>query len=307
MPTQLSNDSGSDRQTSDWQTSDGQTSDAPTFDVPGGIAEIVRLALSEDIGTGDITAQLISAEARVTARILCKEPAVLCGMPWVDATFRMVDPGLQLQWHKAEGSDVAADDLVMSIQGSARSILTAERTALNFLQTLSGTATVSRHLAQLVAHTKVKLLDTRKTLPGLRTAQKYAVRVGGCSNHRLGLFDGFLIKENHIAACGSIAGAICSARSLNLQKQVEVEVQDLAQLEQALAAGADIVMLDNFAPGDIAEAVALNGGRLRLEASGGIDESTLVMVAECGVDYISIGSLTKHCKAIDYTLLVIED
>lgn len=283
------------------EASDTQTSG---IDVPRDIAEIVRLSLSEDIGAGDITAQLISAEARVTARILSKESAVLCGIPWVNATFRMVDPETQLQWHKEEGSEVHAGDLILSMTGSARSILTAERTALNFLQTLSGTATTSRHFAQLVAHTPVKLLDTRKTLPGLRTAQKYAVRVGGCSNHRLGLFDGFLIKENHIAACGSIAEAISRARSLNLQKQVEVEVQDLAQLQQAITGGADIVLLDNFSLRDIVAAVALNNGRLRLEASGGIDESTLVKVAESGVDYISIGSLTKHCKAIDYTLLV---
>ncbi len=268
------------------------------------VADIVRLALAEDLGTGDITARLINAGSEVRAQILCKEAAVLCGKPWVDATFNMVDPELQLRWLKAEGASIAIGDSILEISGAARSILTGERTALNFLQTLSGTATVSRHYANLVKHTRVTLLDTRKTLPGLRMAQKYAVRLGGCSNHRLGLFDAFLIKENHIAAAGGIVAAIARARSLGLNKPVEIEVQDLEQLEQAIAGGADSVLLDNFSLDDITAAVALNQSRLRLEASGGINEDTLVKVAETGVDYISIGSLTKHCHAIDFTLLI---
>ena len=268
------------------------------------VADIVRLALAEDLGAGDITARLINAGSEVHAQILCKEAAVLCGKPWVDATFNMVDPELQLRWLKAEGASIAIGDSILEISGAARSILTGERTALNFLQTLSGTATVSRHYANLVKHTRVTLLDTRKTLPGLRMAQKYAVRLGGCSNHRLGLFDAFLIKENHIAAAGGIVAAIARARSLGLNKPVEIEVQDLEQLEQAIAGGADSVLLDNFSLDDITAAVALNQSRLRLEASGGINEDTLVKVAETGVDYISIGSLTKHCHAIDFTLLI---
>lgn len=268
------------------------------------IATIVRIALEEDIGSGDITANLIHANTQATAKILCKETAVLCGLPWVAETFRLVDPTLSLVCHKAEGNEIQPGDLIASLAGNARSILTAERTALNFLQTLSGTATTSRHFARLVRHTRVRLLDTRKTLPGLRTAQKYAVRIGGCQNHRMGLFDAFLVKENHIAACGGIAEAIENARAINSEKLVEVEVQNLQQLQTAIAADADVVMLDNFSLADIGAAVSLNRGRLRLEASGGIDAGTLVKVAESGVDYISIGSLTKHCKAIDFTLLI---
>lgn len=272
--------------------------------LPSDIATIVRIALQEDIGSGDITANLIHANTQATARILCKEAAILCGQPWVSETFRMVDPLLRLEWHKAEGSEIQPGDLIASLAGKARAILTAERTALNFLQTLSGTATTSRHFASLVKHTRVHLLDTRKTLPGLRTAQKYAVRIGGCHNHRMGLFDAFLVKENHIAACGGIAEAITRARAINSEKTVEVEVQNLQQLRLAIAAEADVAMLDNFSLADIVAAVALNRGRLRLEASGGIDAGTLVKVAESGVDYISIGSMTKHCKAIDFTLLI---
>ncbi len=272
--------------------------------LPSDIVTIVRIALDEDIGSGDITANLIHPNTQATARILCKEAAVLCGLPWVAETFRLVDPTLSLLLHKAEGSEIQLGDLIASLAGNARSILTAERTALNFLQTLSGTATTSRHFADLVRHTGVRLLDTRKTLPGLRTAQKYAVRIGGCQNHRMGLFDAFLVKENHIAACGGIAEAITSARAINSEKLVEVEVQNLQQLQIAIAAEADVAMLDNFSLADIRAAVNLNRGRLRLEASGGIDAGTLVKIAESGVDYISIGSLTKHCKSIDFTLLI---
>lgn len=278
----------------------------PHLDLPADIDDHVQAALTEDIGTGDITARLIPAHTLVTAHIVCKESAMLCGKPWVDAVFHQVDANLQLQWHCAEGSRLGTGHRVVSITGNARAILTAERTALNFLQTLSGTATISAYYAKLVAHTNTRLLDTRKTLPGLRTAQKYAVRIGGCYNHRMGLYDAFLIKENHIAACGSIKNAVSTARAHEPGKAVEIEVKNLAELQEAIDVSADIVMLDNFSLDDISKAVTLTAGRLKLEASGGIDEDTLVKVAKTGVDYISIGALTKHCKAIDFSLLVDE-
>jgi len=281
------------------------TNSSPTL--PPDIEDNVRLALAEDVGSGDITAELVAIDQQVTAAIFCKEAAVLCGSAWVSSAFKMVDPDLSLNWQIEEGEAIHVGTRILTISGSARSILTAERTALNFLQTLSGTATVSRYFANLVAHTKVNLLDTRKTLPGLRNAQKYAVRTGGCHNHRMGLYDAFLIKENHIAACGSIANAISQARALGYEKTVEIEVQNLEQLQAAIQAGADVVMLDNFNLTQIVDAVALNAGRVKLEASGGIDESTLVKIAETGVDYISIGGLTKHCHAIDFTLLLNPD
>jgi len=278
------------------------TTSAPAL--PLDVESSVRLALAEDVGSGDITAQLVAADHLVSAKIFCKEQAVLCGSAWVQAAFNMVAPDIALEWQVEDGAAITPGTLIATITGAARAILTAERTALNFLQTLSGTATISRYYANLVAHTSVKLLDTRKTLPGLRTAQKYAVRTGGCHNHRMGLYDAFLIKENHIAACGSIAAAVSQARALGYQKPVEIEVQNSAQLQAAIQAGADIVMLDNFQLDEIANAVTLNRGRTKLEASGGIDQSTLVKIAETGVDYISIGALTKHCKAIDFTLLL---
>lgn len=272
--------------------------------LPTDIDRQVKNALAEDIGAGDITAQLIAPETQATARIICKESAVLCGNAWVEAVCKQVDSALALQWQQDEGATLSPGQEVVRITGNARSLLTAERTALNFLQTLSGTATISAYYAALVVHTNVQLLDTRKTLPGLRTAQKYAVRIGGCYNHRMGLYDAFLIKENHIAACNGIRNAVLSARSRHPNKPVEVEVQNLPELQQAIDVGADIVMLDNFTQEDIQQAVTLTAGRLKLEASGGIDEATLVKVAETGVDYISIGALTKHCQAIDFSLLV---
>lgn len=271
---------------------------------PDDVSAVVRFALAEDIGSGDITADLIPATKTVTAKIISRGSGTLCGRPWVDEVYRQLDSTVQLCWATAEGKELENEQLIASIKGSARSVLTGERTALNFLQTLSGTASQSRYFAALVAHTQVKLLDTRKTLPGLRTAQKYAVKLGGCHNHRMGLHDAFLIKENHISACGNIEAAITNARALHEDKPVEAEVQDLEQLEQAIVAGADIIMLDNFDLAEIKQALALNGGRARLEASGGIDEDTLVKIAETGVDYISIGLLTKNCKAIDLSLLV---
>jgi len=245
----------------------------------------------------------VPADCLAQAQVICREHAVICGEAWVSEVFRQVDAGIHINWHCHDGDRVEADSVVFTVQGLAHALLTAERTALNFLQTLSGTATMARHYADLVQHTKVQILDTRKTIPGLRLAQKYAVKTGGCFNHRIGLFDAYLIKENHIAACGSIGAAINTARRLHADRPVEVEVQNLDELEQALQARADIVMLDNFSLELLHEAVAQNQSRAKLEASGGYSLQTLVSVAECGVDYISVGSLTKHVRATDFSLL----
>lgn len=271
---------------------------------PNDISEVVRFSLAEDIGAGDITAELIPESKTLTAIIVSKERGILCGRPWADEVFRQVDPTIKLSWKADEGSALLEAQNIVHISGSARSILTAERTALNFLQTLSSTATSSHSYAALVSHTKVKLLDTRKTLPNLRSAQKYAVAVGGCNNHRMGLYDAFLIKENHIAACGGIKQAVSRAQTLHPDKPVEVEVRDLNELQQAVSASADIIMLDNFDLDELVKAIAINDGRSKLESSGGIDEDMLVSIAETGVDYISIGALTKNCKALDLSLLV---
>lgn len=266
------------------------------------VKQNVRAALEEDIGSGDITANLIPNSQQASAQVITRQTAVVCGVAWVDETFRQIDPGLTIQWQVEDGQRVVANQVLFTCIGSARSLLTAERTALNFLQTLSGTATISQHYADLVAGTDVKLLDTRKTLPGLRTAQKYAVTCGGCFNHRIGLFDAFLIKENHIMACGSIEQAIRQAQKSAPGKKVEVEVETLQQLQQAIAAKADIVMLDNFSYQDLGISVNLTAGKLKLEASGNINEDSLLETAQTGVDYISIGSLTKHCEAIDLSM-----
>lgn len=266
------------------------------------IEEEVRRALAEDIGTGDITAALIPAERQARATIISREPAVLCGTAWADEVFRQVDPAIQVQWLAADGDRLQPNEPFCQLSGPARGLLSGERCALNFIQTLSATATRSRYFADLVEGTGVRLLDTRKTLPGLRLAQKYAVTCGGCHNHRIGLFDAFLIKENHIAACGGIQAAVSQARALAPGKPVEVEVESLDELRQALEAGADIVMLDELSNADMRTAVAINTGRAKLEASGGINESTLRTVAETGVDYISIGSLTKDIKAVDLSM-----
>ncbi|MCW3147190.1 carboxylating nicotinate-nucleotide diphosphorylase [Stutzerimonas stutzeri] len=262
----------------------------------------VRRALAEDVGTGDITAQLIPAERLAHASIITRETAVVSGVAWVDAVFRQLDPRVAVHWQVSDGERVEADRVLFHLEGPARALLTGERTALNFLQTLSGVATRCRHYADLVEGTGVQLLDTRKTLPGLRLAQKYAVTCGGCHNHRIGLYDAFLIKENHIAACGSIAQAIATAHRIAPGKPVEVEVESLDELEQALQAGADIVMLDELSLDDMRTAVDLARGRAKLEASGGISEETLRVVAETGVDYISIGALTKHVQAVDLSM-----
>lgn len=262
----------------------------------------VRRALAEDVGTGDITAQLIPAERLAHATVITREAAVLCGTAWVDAVFRQIDPRVAVHWQAADGERVQANQPLFHLEGPARALLTGERTALNFLQSLSGVATRCRHYADLVEGTGVRLLDTRKTLPGLRLAQKYAVTCGGCHNHRIGLYDAFLIKENHIAACGGIAEAVAAARGIGPGKPVEVEVESLDELDQALAAGADIVMLDELSLADMRIAVDRAKGRAMLEASGGVDESTLRAIAETGVDYVSIGALTKHVQAIDLSM-----
>lgn len=266
------------------------------------IEQQVAVALAEDIGDGDITAALIPQNAPANARVICREAGVICGAAWVDEVFRQIDDKVALSWHVSDGDRVAADTLLFELAGEARSLLTGERAALNFLQLLSGTATRCRNYADLVAGTAVRLLDTRKTIPGLRTAQKYAVTCGGCHNHRMGLFDAFLIKENHIQACGSIAAAVASARQQAPGKPVEVEVESLAELDQALAACVDRVMLDNFAAEDLREAVKRSRGKTELEASGGITGESLTAVAETGVDYVSIGALTKDVIALDLSM-----
>ena len=271
---------------------------------PVDIAKLVTFCLQEDVGTGDITAELIPIDKTITAKLISKDNGIFCGRPWADEVFQQVDSSLTVKWNIEEGVKLSPNQTLVQIAGSARSILTAERTVLNFLQTLSAVSTMSQHYASLVKHTSVKLLDTRKTLPSLRSAQKYAVRIGGCFNHRMGLFDAFLIKENHIVACGGIDAAVSKAKALYPNKPVEIEVQNLNELELAISAEADIVMLDNFECSNILKAVKLNDGRLKLEASGGIEADMLVSIAETGVDYISLGALTKNCQAIDLSLLI---
>jgi nicotinate-nucleotide pyrophosphorylase (carboxylating) len=265
----------------------------------------VRLAIEEDVSTGDITAELIPESQQAAAQIISRDQAVIAGSAWVNEVFKQVDPTVEVEWKVADGDCVAPNTLLFTLKGSARSLLTGERAALNFLQTLSGTATIAKHYADKVADTSVKLLDTRKTLPGLRMAQKYAITCGGCYNHRIGLFDAFLIKENHILAAGGIESAISQAKSNHPGKPVEVEVESFDELNQALQAGADIIMLDNFTPYQMREAVALVNGRAKLEASGNITDDTLLSYAETGVDYISIGALTKHCRAIDLSMRLV--
>lgn len=271
-------------------------------DLSAEIETNVRKALAEDVGSGDITAQLIPAERLAHASVITREAAVITGTAWVDAVFRQLDARVAVHWQVADGEQVAADRVLFHLEGPARSLLTGERTALNFLQTLSGVATRCRHYADIVEGTGVRLLDTRKTIPGLRLAQKYAVTCGGCHNHRVGLYDAFLIKENHIAACGGIVEAVEAAHRIAPGKPVEVEVENLDELEQALAAGADVVMLDELSLADMRTAVAMAAGRAKLEASGGISDETLRVIAETGVDYISIGALTKHVRAIDLSM-----
>lgn len=271
-------------------------------DIGAEVESNVRRALAEDVGTGDITALLIPAERLAHASVITREAAVISGTAWVDAVFRQLDPRVAVHWQVADGQRVAANSVLFHLEGPARALLSGERTALNFLQTLSGVATRCQHYADLVEGTGVRLLDTRKTIPGLRMALKYAVTCGGCHNHRIGLYDAFLIKENHIAACGGIAAAVEAARRIAPGKPVEVEVESLDELAQALQAGADIVMLDELSLDDMRRAVQMTGAQAKLEASGGISDETLRAVAETGVDYISIGALTKHVQAIDLSM-----
>jgi nicotinate-nucleotide pyrophosphorylase (carboxylating) len=266
------------------------------------IKKNVSDALTEDVGNGDISAQLIAPESQAKATIISREAATICGVGWAQEVFQQVDPSIIAQWHVNDGDQVAANQTLVTLTGSARTLLTAERSAMNFLQTLSGTATLCQHYAKLLNNTKVKLLDTRKTIPGLRIAQKYAVTCGGCFNHRIGLYDAFLIKENHIAACGSIAQAVARARANEADKPVEVEVENLHELQQALTANADTIMLDNFSLSDMQAAVTIANGQCKLEASGNVTIKTLGPIAQTGVDYISIGALTKDCKAIDLSM-----
>lgn len=262
-------------------------------------------ALAEDLGDGDISAMLIDPDVLAQAEILNREPMVLCGIPWVAETLRQVDSGLKSEWLYSEGEAVSANQVICRIRGSARSLLTAERTALNFLQLLSGTATTTHYFSELIRHTDCQLLDTRKTLPGLRKAQKYAVRCGGAQNHRLGLYDAFLIKENHITACGSITQAVENARKIYPDRRLEVEVESLDEFREAVMARPDWIMLDNFSLNDMKTAVAGANENVRLEVSGGIEsEIALVEIAETGVDYISMGVLTKNLKAIDLSMSI---
>lgn len=270
--------------------------------LPNDIQTTVARALAEDIGTGDVTAGLIPADKQASATVISREAAVLCGTAWFDEVFRQLDPTVEVVWQYQDGDKVAENALLCTLKGSARSILSGERSALNFLQTLSATATATRAYVDLIAHTHCQILDTRKTLPCLRTAQKYAVLCGGGTNHRIGLYDRVLIKENHIMAAGSITAAIQQARQLHPNILVEVETENLAELAEATAAHADIIMLDEYSLDDMREAVRVTNGRIPLEASGSVNPQTVAAIAETGVDFISIGSITKHVRAVDLSM-----
>ena len=269
------------------------------------IARQVAAALAEDLGAGDVTAALVPASQQVRAQVIAREPAILCGTDWADATFKQLDPGIRLDWQARDGDRLIAEMPVLKLSGPARPILTGERTALNFLQTLSGTATAASRYVEAVAGTGCRILDTRKTLPGLRLAQKYAARCGGAQNHRLGLYDMVLIKENHIIAAGSIRDAIATARRTSPGIPVEVEVETLAEFDQACDAGSDIIMLDELPLGDMREAVKRNrarGAKAKLEASGSVTLANVREIALTGVDFISIGGITKHVQAVDLSM-----
>ncbi|MCH8262590.1 MAG: carboxylating nicotinate-nucleotide diphosphorylase [Proteobacteria bacterium] len=270
------------------------------------IDEVAYQALHEDLGDGDLTANLLPEDLQSKARLITREDAVLCGTCWFDSVFKQLDKNIDIQWHVKDGDDISENQELCTLQGPARALLTGERTAMNFIQTLSGTATIAREYAKALEGTTTKLLDTRKTIPGLREAQKYAVRSGGGYNHRLGLFDGILLKENHIAASGSIGKAVSTAKERYPETPVEVEVETLGELKEAIGASADIIMLDNFSLTDMREAVVITDGRARLEASGGFDMKTLRETAETGVDYISVGALTKHIRALDLSMLFVK-
>ena len=280
---------------------------APVLDLtpPADLPEQVTAALREDLGSGDVTAQLVPEGQRVTGRVVTREDAVLCGRPWAEETFRRLDPGIRLTWRATDAERVAAGAVIFEIEGKARPILTGERTAINFLQLLSATATQTSRMVAAVAGTGCTVIDTRKTIPGLRTSQKYAVRCGGGRNHRMGLYDMVLIKENHIAAAGSITAAIAAARRVAQGVKVEVEVESLEELEEALSAGPDIVLLDDFSLDDLAAAVSRNRARgkpVALEASGSVSLETVRAIATTGVDFVSSGGLTKNVRAVDLSM-----
>lgn len=269
------------------------------------LASDVNRALLEDVGSGDVTAALLPAQLVVEAEIISREPMLVCGQPWVNAVFNQLDPSIVVDWKVSEGNWLSAPATLCTLHGSARAILTAERTALNFLQTLSATATQAHHYVEKLKGTQTRLLDTRKTIPGLRLAQKYAVVCGGGVNHRIGLYDAFLIKENHIKACGSVAHAIALARQTHKHLLVEIEVENLDELRQALEAHPDRILLDNFSQDMLIEAVRMNQPKYcELEASGGINFDTIAAVAQTGVDFISVGAITKSIQAIDLSLLI---
>jgi nicotinate-nucleotide pyrophosphorylase (carboxylating) len=270
------------------------------------VREDVRRALQEDMGSGDITAALIDADRQAEATVISREHAVLCGQAWFEQAFLLLDESVRIDWRVADGDAVEPNQILCVVYGPARVLLTGERTALNFLQTLSATATAARRYVDALGDSGVQLLDTRKTIPGLRQAQKYAVRCAGGRNHRMGLYDGVLIKENHIAAAGSIGRAVDQARHHAPRDiPVEVEVEDLQQLHEALAAGADIVLLDNMEPELLRQAVAFTAGQAKLEASGGITLDNIRAIADTGVDYISIGAITKHVQAVDLSMRIV--
>jgi len=275
------------------------------LELPADLGSQVAAALREDLGSGDVTAQLVPPDQRVRGRIITREDAIVCGRPWVDETFRQLDADIRLEWHAADSERIAAGQELVHIQGRARAVLSGERTALNFLQLLSATATAARRFVEAVAGTGCTILDTRKTLPGLRTAQKYAVRCGGAHNHRIGLYDMVLIKENHIAAAGSLLAAVTAAKRAGTGKPIEVEVESVAELEEALAAAPDVVMLDDFTQAELSAAVALKRARgraVKLEASGSVSLERVRAIAETGVDYISVGALTKNIRAVDLSM-----
>ena len=265
------------------------------------LADVER-AFAEDIGSGDATAQLLPADANAKATLTCREDAVIAGTAWFDACFRHLDPSVRIDWQASDGTRVAPGSVICRLEGKARALVSAERSALNFLQLLSGTATATATYVQAVAGTRVRVLDTRKTVPGLRIAQKYAVRCGGGHNHRMGLYDAILVKENHIIAAGGIAQAVEAARRLHPKLLLEVEVENLDELQQAIDAGVDRIMIDNFTPPLMREAVAIAAGRVPLEISGNVDLATIRTYAETGVDFISVGALTKHVRAVDLSL-----
>jgi nicotinate-nucleotide pyrophosphorylase (carboxylating) len=278
--------------------------------IPADMPEQVRRALAEDIGAGDLTAALVPAGKAGKARVITREAAVICGRPWVDEVFSQLGGGTTITWNIEEGAAATPNQLLFEARGPARELLTGERTALNFLQTLSATATVARRYSDLIANTQCRVLDTRKTLPGLRTAQKYAARVGGATNHRIGLYDGILIKENHIVAAGSIAAAVAAARRVHAEIPVEVEVESMDELQQALAAGADMALLDEFSLDQLRAAVACNANAakpMKLEASGGVSRDSIRAIAETGVDFVSVGSITKHVHAVDLSMRFVFD